>query len=69
MQALTLCDTKITSARATDGQFKGQFSGAMEENVSSGSKGVPSTHLTCSVRINIDVGQRRRAPDVESPPL
>ena len=31
MRALTCCDAKITIARATDGQFKGQFSGAMEE--------------------------------------
>ena len=31
MQTLTLCDAKVTSTRTAAGQFKGQFSGAMEE--------------------------------------
>ena len=30
MQALTLCDAKITSTRTAVGQFKGHFKGAME---------------------------------------
>ena len=31
MQALTGCNTKVTSTRTTAGQFKRQFNGAMEE--------------------------------------
>ena len=31
MQALTYCNAKVMSTRATAGQFKGQFKGAMEE--------------------------------------
>ena len=30
MRALTSCNAKVTSTRATTGQFKGQFKGAME---------------------------------------
>ena len=30
MRALTYCNAKVTSTRATTGQFKGQFKGALE---------------------------------------
>ena len=38
MRALTYCNAKVTSTRATTGQFKGQFKGAMDESSGNGSK-------------------------------
>ena len=69
MRILTYCDAKITSTRATAGQFKGQFKGALVER--SIGKGRRRAHLVPGslIRVDIGVGQRRRAPDVESPAL
>ena len=39
MQTLTSCDAKVTSTRTAVGQFKGYFSGAMEERSRQGRKG------------------------------
>ena len=38
MQALTGCDAKFMSTRTADGQFKGQFKGAMDESSGQGQK-------------------------------
>ena len=48
MQALTICDAKFMSTRTADGQFKGQFKGALDEMSQKGSKGkhsAPHRHL------------------------
>ena len=58
--ALTNCDAEIKSTRTTDGQFKGQFSGAMEHYtwVRFAAK-LTACHRTHIAKVSIPVGRWR----------